>query len=101
MGGCRAYHVRTLGSVVPKAPGVEEAATGCCMSVVLELGNSHTASPTMGGHENASVREGGRRRRRSLRLGCHGLDTGKVRQAWWTETASQTRTWGTLTRGSL
>ena len=53
------------------------------------------------GHENASVREGGRRWRSSPKLGCNGLDMVKVRQAWCTEPTEQTRTWGPFTRGSL
>ncbi len=59
------------------------------------------ASPTLGGHDNARVREGGRRRRSSPRPGCHGLAMVQVRQAWCTAPRGQTRTWGMLTKGSL
>lgn len=74
---------------------------GLLSSLALERGNSHTARPTPVGHENASVRAGGRRRRSSQTPGGNGPDTVKVRQAWCTETTSQTRTWGKFTMGSL
>ena len=74
---------------------------GSLVSLVLELGNSHTASPTVVGHDNASVRAGGRRRRSSQTPRGNGGDRVKVRQAWCTETASETRTWGMFTKGSL
>jgi hypothetical protein len=50
------------------------------MSLALELGNSHTALPDTSGHENASVREGGRRWRSSQMPGCNGWDRVKDRQ---------------------
>ena len=53
------------------------------------------------GHDNARVREGGRRRRNSHIPRCNGGDRVQVRQAWWTEPASDTRTWGRFPRGSL
>jgi hypothetical protein len=59
-------------------PGVQEAATGF-FSLPVELGNSVLVSPTYVGRENASGRDGGRRRR-SQRPGCHGLDRVKDRQ---------------------
>ena len=74
---------------------------GLLSALALELGNSHTAVPTSVGCENASTRAGGRRRRSSQMPGCNGLDRAKVRQARGTETASQTRTWGKFTMGSL
>jgi hypothetical protein len=74
---------------------------GWLSSLALERGNSQTALPTSVGHGNASVRAGGRRRRSSQRPSCNGPDRVKVRQAWCTETASQTRTWGKFTMGSL
>jgi hypothetical protein len=46
----------------------------------LELGNSSTAFPVDTGRENASVQEGGRRRRSSPRPRCNGEDMVKVRQ---------------------
>ncbi len=70
-------------------------------SVVLELGNSHTAYPPLGGHEHARVREGGRRQRRSQTPRRHDGDTVKVCQAWYTAPTEPTRTWGMLTKGSL
>jgi hypothetical protein len=70
------------------------------LSLALELGNSHTARPPSVGHDNASVREGGRRRRSSQMPGCNGQDRVKVRQAWCTEPTWQTRTGGKFTMGS-
>jgi len=70
-------------------------------SLAVALGNSHTACPTSGGHDHARVRAGGRRRRRSQRPRWNDGERVQVRQAWGTETASATRTWGLLTTGSL
>jgi hypothetical protein len=65
---------------------------GSLLSLVLELGNSPTARPTLVGHENASVRQGGRRRRSSQMPCGNDMDTVKDRQVWGTETTSQTQT---------
>ena len=46
----------------------------------VELGNSYTALPAKAGRENASVQDGGRRRRSSPTLGCKGQDMVQVRQ---------------------
>jgi hypothetical protein len=54
---------------------------GLLSSLALEWGNSHTALPTSVGHDNASVRAGGWRRRSSQRPGGNGPDRVKVRQA--------------------
>jgi len=74
---------------------------GSLLSLALELGNSHTATPTGVGSENARMRKGGRRRRSSPMLRCNDGDTVKVRQVWCTGTASHTRTWGMFIMGSL
>jgi len=73
---------------------------GSLSALALELGNSHAASPTAVGHENASVRTGGRRRRSSQMPRGNAGDRAKVRQVWCTETAWQTQTWDMFTRGS-
>ena len=90
-----------MGRRCPQAARRRGGRYGLLSSLALELGNSQTALPTAVGHENASVRAGGRRRRSSQMPGCNGPDRVKVRQAWCTETASQTRTWGKFTMGSL
>jgi hypothetical protein len=90
-----------VGKRCPQGTRRRGGSYGSLASLVLELGNSHTAIPTLVGHENANVREGGRRRRSSQRPDCNGLDTVKVRQAWCTEPTGHTRTWGTFTKGSL
>jgi hypothetical protein len=74
---------------------------GLLSALALELGNSQTTLPTAVGHDNASARAGGRRRRSSQRPGCNGPDTVKVRQVWCTEPTSHTQTWGKFTMGSL
>jgi len=96
----RACQVRTLAGVVPDLPGVEEAATGRYVSCAGTGELPHRFTYVVG-HDNASVREGGRRRRSSQMPRCHDGDRVKVRQAWCTETASETRTWGMFTKGSL
>ena len=54
-------------------------------SFTPELGHSHAALPLKSGRDNASVRTGGRRRRRSLLPGGNGQDTVKDRQGKPTE----------------
>ena len=54
---------------------------GSLASVVLELGNSPLAVPPSVGHDNASVREGGRRQRRSQTPRGNDEDTVTVCQA--------------------
>jgi hypothetical protein len=49
-------------------------------SLMAELGNSNAVYPTGVGRDNASVRTGGRRRRRSPRLGWNGQDMVKLCQ---------------------
>ena len=65
--------------VVPNPPGVEQAATGHDR---LSYGNWGTLTPLdpVRGRAHASVRERGRRRRRSPTPSCHGADMVKVRQ---------------------
>jgi len=65
--------------VVPNPPGVEQAATG---HYRLSYWNGGTLTPLhpARGREHASVRERGRRRRRSPTSSCHGTDMVKVRQ---------------------
>ena len=101
MGGCGACRVRTAARVVPLCTRRRGGRDGALASLVLALGHSHTASPPLGGHEHAKVRAGGRRRRRRQTPRGNDGDRVQVRQAWWTETASDTRTWGMFTRGSL
>ena len=50
------------------------------LAPVVELGNSKTVLTSLGGRDNASVRDGGRRRRSSQRPDCNGRDRVKVRQ---------------------
>jgi hypothetical protein len=73
---------------------------GSLLSLALELGNSPTARPPSVGHDNTSVRAGGRRRRSSQMPGCNGQDRVKARQAWCTEPTWQTRTGDKFTMGS-
>src|SRR6266581_8357867 len=101
MGWCRACRVRTSASVVPSCTRRRGGSYGLLFVCCAGTGELPHRVTYVVGHENASVREGGRRRRSSQRPGCNGLDTVKVRQAWCTGPAEHTRTWGTFTKGSL
>jgi hypothetical protein len=70
------------------------------LALALALGNSSTAFPTVGGHDQARGRAGGRRRRRSPMPRGHDGARGQVCQAGGTETAAPPRTWEPLTLGS-
>jgi hypothetical protein len=101
MGGCRAYHVLTLISVVPLGTRRRGGRYGLRFVCCAGTGERPHRFTYVVGHENARVREGGRRRRSSQRPGCNGLDTVQVRQAWCPEPTEHTRTWGRFTKGSL
>jgi hypothetical protein len=73
---------------------------GLLSSLTLALGNSSTAYPTLVGHDNASGRAGGRRRRSSQTPRCHDGDRVKVCQAWCPAPPEHTRTWGMFPKGS-
>ena len=65
---------------VPDPLGVEQAATGRYHVSYGGTGElRHRCAPAVG-RENASVRDGGRRRRSSQTPGCNGQDMVKVRQ---------------------
>ena len=66
--------------VVPDTARRAGGSYGFRQSLPVELGNSDTVLPTPVGRENASVRDGGRRRRRSQMPRGHGADRVKVRQ---------------------
>jgi hypothetical protein len=66
--------------VVPDTARRRVGTYGTLSAPALELGNSKAVLPPSGGRENASVRNGGRRRRSSQTLGCNGWDKVKVRQ---------------------
>lgn len=65
---------------VPDPPRRRAGTYGTLSAPTVELGNSTTVSPPVGGREKASVRAGGRRRRNSQRPGGNGRDRVKVRQ---------------------
>ena len=69
-----------LAHVVPDTTRRRAGTYGTLAAPAVELGNSNTVSPPVGGRESASVRAGGRRRRSSQRPGCNGRDRVKVRQ---------------------
>src|SRR4030095_15574253 len=100
MGWWRACQVRTLAGVGPDPPGVKEAATGRYCLWRWHWGTPTPLLPTLVGHENASVRAGGRRQRRRQTPRGHDGDRVKVCQAWCPEPTGQTRTWGMFTKGS-
>ena len=97
----RIGQILTLAGVVPDLPGVEEAATGCYQLLRWNWGTPIPLHLPLVGHDNASARAGGRRRRSSQTLGGNGPDKVKVRQVWGTGTTLQTRTWGKFIMGSL
>src|SRR6266704_699613 len=101
MGWCRACRVRTSASVVSVCTRRRGGSYGWLYVCCAGTGELPHRSTYVVGHENASVREGGRRRRSSQRPVCNGLDTVKVRQAWCTGPTEHTRTWGMFTKGSL
>src|SRR5712692_6673099 len=76
--GADAPHSSAYSPAVHPAESRQLRAAPTYLSV--ELGNSCTASPAKAGRENASVQDGGRRRRRSPTLGGNGQDMVKVRQ---------------------
>ena len=101
MGWCRACRVRTSASVVSVCTRRRGGSYGLLYVCCAGTGELPHRSTYVVGHENASVREGGRRQRRSQTPRCNDGDTVKVCQAWCTETASYTRTWGPFTMGRL
>src|SRR2546428_4882168 len=101
MGWCRACRVRTSASVVSVCTRRRGGSYGWLYVCCAGTGELPHRSTYVVGHENASVREGGRRQRRSQTPRCNDGDTVKVCQAWCTETASYTRTWGPFTMGRL
>ena len=70
----------TPAHVVPDTARRPGGSYGFRPSLPVELGNSDTVVPTRVGRKNASVRDGGRRRRSSQTLCCNGMDRVKVRQ---------------------
>lgn len=70
----------TPAHVVPYTARRTGGSYGFRQSLPVELGNSDTVLPTPVGRDNASVRDGGRRRRSSQTLCCNGMDRVKVRQ---------------------
>src|SRR6266571_181248 len=101
MGWCRACRVRTSASVVSVCTRRRGGSYGLLYVCCAGTGELPHRSTYVVGHENASVREGGGRQRRSQTPRCNDGDTVKVCQAWCTETASYTRTWGPFTMGRL
>ena len=101
MGWCRACRVRTSASVVSVCTRRRGGSYGLLYVCCAGTGELPHRSTYVVGPENASVREGGGRQRRSQTPRCNDGDTVKVCQAWCTETASYTRTWGTFTMGRL
>ena len=77
----RASQVLTLRGVVPDPPGVEEVATGRFQLLCWNQRTPIPLEPTVLGHDHASVREGGRRRRSSHMPSCQEADTVKDPQA--------------------
>jgi len=69
-----------LAHVVPDTTRRRAGTYGTLSAPAVELGNSNTVAPPVGGRENASVRDGGRRRRSSQMPGYNGRDRVKVRQ---------------------
>ena len=69
-----------LAHVVPNTTRRRAGTYGILSAPAVELGNSTPVVPTLVGRENASVRDGGRRRRSSQRPGGNGRDRVKVRQ---------------------
>src|SRR2546428_5373859 len=90
MGWCRACRVRTSASVVSVCTRRRGGSYGLLYVCCAGTGELPHRSTYVVGHENASVREGGRRQRRSQTPRCNDGDTVKVCQAWCTETASYT-----------
>jgi hypothetical protein len=62
---------------------------GADMYLITELGNSYTAILALARRENASVRNGGQRRRSSRTPSCNDSDMVKVRQVWRKEHLSE------------
>src|SRR2546430_4714876 len=101
MGWCRACQVLTLTSVVPVGTRRRGGSYGSFGRLLCwNWGTPTPLEPTVVGHENASVREGGRRWRSSQTPECNAVDTVKDHQVWCTETTEQTRTWGMFPMGT-
>src|SRR2546428_6093771 len=93
MGWCRACQVLTLTSVVPVGTRRRGGSYGSFGRLLCwNWGTPTPLEPTVVGHENASVREGGRRRRSSQTPERNAVDTVKDHQVCGTETHEQAAT---------